>query len=107
LTQRGKEETCETSPFCSNKLARLIEGSYLTKGGEESESQEVSVSINKASQQTKHSAKLANTMIQTYCEYLLDTIKILCNFIEKFCKKSMLNTQSINLTQLESYIMCL
>ena len=55
-------------------------------GGEESiESQEVS--INKASQQTKNSAKLANTRIYTNCEYLLDTIKILCNFIEKFCEK--------------------
>ena len=73
-------------PILFNKLERLIEVSYLTKGGEESESQEVSVSINKISQQTKHSAKLANTRIQTYCN-LLDTIKILCNFIEKFCKK--------------------
>jgi hypothetical protein len=80
LTQRGKEETSETGPFCSNKLDGLIEGSYLTKGGEESESQEVSVSINKTSQQTKNSAKLANTRIQTYCDYLLDTIKILVIF---------------------------
>jgi hypothetical protein len=82
-TKRGEAETCETCPFCSNRLARLIEGNYLTKGGEESiESQEVS--INKASQQTKISARLANTRIYTYCEYLLDTIKTLCNFIEKF-----------------------
>ena len=51
-TKRGEARTCETCPFCSNRLAGLIEGSYLTKGGEESiESQEVS--INKASQQTK------------------------------------------------------
>jgi hypothetical protein len=51
-TKRGEAETCETCPFCSNRLAELLEGSYLTKGGEESiESQEVS--INKTSQQTK------------------------------------------------------
>jgi hypothetical protein len=51
-TKRGEAETCETCPFCSNRLAELVEGSYLTMGGEESiESQEVS--INKASQQTK------------------------------------------------------
>jgi hypothetical protein len=51
-TKSEEAETCETYPFCSNKLAGLVESSYLTKGGEESiESQEVS--INKASQQTK------------------------------------------------------
>ncbi len=72
-------------------------------GGEESiESQEVS--INKASQQTKISAKLANTRIYTYCEYLLDTIKTLCNFIENFLKKVEVSTQSINLTKPESRI---
>ncbi len=61
----------------------------ISPGGEERvESQEVGISINKASQQTKNSAKLANTKTYTYCEYLLDTIKILGNFIEKFGKKS-------------------
>jgi hypothetical protein len=51
-TKRGEAETCETRPFCSNRLAGLVEGSYLTKGGGGGiESQEVS--INKASQQKK------------------------------------------------------
>ncbi|MFN9906086.1 MAG: hypothetical protein ACK56F_08180, partial [bacterium] len=31
-------------------------------------------------------------------------LKLLCNFIEKFCKKSTLSTQSINLTRPESRI---
>jgi hypothetical protein len=68
-TKRGEAETCETCPFCSNMLAGLVEGNYLTKGGEESiESQEVT--INKVSQQTKNLAKLANTRIYTYCEFI-------------------------------------
>jgi hypothetical protein len=53
-TGKGEAETCEINPFCSSRLAGLVEGSYLTKGGgrEDIESQEVS--INKASQQTKN-----------------------------------------------------
>jgi len=31
--KKGEAETCETCPVCSNRLAGLVEGSYLTKGG--------------------------------------------------------------------------